>query len=125
MPDTSTLDQKLTRAEKEKVALELRLTGISYDAIAEEMGYSRRYVHKLILAALARIPKEAATQVIQMELDRMDKMFGKAYARATALGTKDDIQSCLRIMTRRAKLLGLDATPGDNTGDFNESDEFL
>ena len=57
--------------------------------------------------ALKEITREAAEDVRTMELERLDRMFGVHYLNAQA-GDVDAVGAAMRIMDRRAKLLGID-----------------
>ncbi len=94
--------------ERQKSALELRRGGATYAEIALTLQISENYAHKIVKKALAAITQDIAQEVVKLELDRLDHMFEKPYKSAIAFGDKDDINSCLKIMERRAKYLGLD-----------------
>lgn len=100
-----------TIAAKEKAALALsaRKEGKTYEEIAKEVGYSsRQNAYKAIKTALLEVIREPAEEVIRLELERMDAMWGITYLNAQT-GDPQAIASCLKIMDRRAALLGLDA----------------
>ena len=94
------------------MALDLRRRGYLLTEIAAEMGISApSTVAKLIKKALREIVREPAEDVMQIELDRLDSMFVSAYARASDKGqpfNRDAVETCLKVMERRAKLLGID-----------------
>ncbi len=101
--------REIEAAERTRLALELRLAGHTYQAIADQFGYANRSgVYKAIAKAVRAIPAEAAAELRVMELCRLDAMFVPHYRRAVT-GNGDDTLKCLKIMERRAKLLGLDA----------------
>lgn len=100
--------------EKMAEALELRKQGLSYLKIGQAMGISEMYAHTLVRKAMKQIIKEPAKDVIALELQRLDTLWQnqfskvlKAQENETSVG-KDTIESCIKIMDRRAKLLGLD-----------------
>ena len=56
-----------------------------------------------------------------MEVERLNELFKSAYPKAKK-GDEKSINSCLKIMERKAKLLGLDAPEKqevDNKGNIN------
>jgi transcriptional regulator len=98
--------------DKQVTALEMRRQGYLLREIADALGIeSHSTVSKLIKKALKEIVREPAEHVLQMELDRLDAMFVQAYARASDREkpfNKDAVETCLKVMERRAKLLGID-----------------
>lgn len=90
-------------------ALELRLEGKSFPDIATELGYSsRQTAHAAVTKALRDITREPAEELIVIELERLDRIWELHYLNACA-GDVAALGGCMRIMDRRAKLLGLDA----------------
>ena len=92
-------------------ALELRKAGATYQQIGERLNISANQAHLDVrreLQKLAEQSAELATEVRQMELERLDAMHLGLWpeARKGHLGAVDRV---LRIMERRASLLGLDA----------------
>lgn len=102
--------QTQIRAEartRESKALDLRLLGYSHDRIARELGYAHRSAaKKAIDRALAGIPREAAKQLRDIELERLD-LAQRSLADGIVRGNLGAIDRLLRIMDHRAKLLGL------------------
>jgi hypothetical protein len=96
-------------AERDAEALRLRLAGHTYAAIAEMLDYAGApHAQKQIAKCLSEITREPAKELQELELKRLDEMFIPAYTRAIEGGGPKAIQSCLHIMERRARLLGLD-----------------
>lgn len=96
-------------AEKHARALELRKQGKSLQQIADALGYaSPSGVHQALTRAIAQTVAEPAADVRALELLRLDSLLERAWRKVEAgdLAPGDFI---LRLMTRRAKLLGLDA----------------
>ena len=101
--------------EREAKALDLRLLGYSYDRIAREIGYAHRSAaRKAVDRALKAIPREAALQLRDIELERLD-LLQRSLASQIVRGHLPSIDSMLRIMHHRAKLLGL-YEPQPDTG---------
>lgn len=92
-------------------ALQLRMAGVSYHAIAERLGVSDTQAFHDVKAELAKIAKQASAEaehVRTMELERLDAMTLALWAQAKQ-GNQGAIDRLLRVMERRSKLLGLDA----------------
>ena len=95
--------------EKMAKALELRKEGKSLAEIATELGYkSKQAVHEALKSALDRTLRLPADEVRELDLQRLDALLAGVWAKAIA-GDLQAINAVLRIMERRAKLLGLDA----------------
>jgi hypothetical protein len=88
-------------------ALEYRRQGYSYDRIGQTMRISTPYAHELVLRGMDMVIQEPAEVVLQMELARLDAMMASVYTRAVE-GDKEAINTVLKIMDRRQRLLGLD-----------------
>lgn len=90
-------------------ALELRKAGLTYARIAEICGYASKIgAHKAVQAAIRSTLREVAEDVRSLEIDRLDALLTGVYPQAIK-GNQGAIDRVLRIMERRAKLLGLDA----------------
>jgi hypothetical protein len=99
--------EAITR-ERHALALEMRKFGYSYEQIAEHFETTSNSARGLVKSALENAIKEPAQEVIDLEVARLDQLYGAA-ASAVAAGDTDAITKCLAIMARRAKLKGLDA----------------
>jgi hypothetical protein len=96
-----------TAREREAKALDLRLLGYAYERIARELGYAHRSAaRKAVDRALKAIPREAALQLREIELERLD-LLQRSLASQIVRGHLPSIDSMLRIMHHRARLLGL------------------
>lgn len=96
-------------AEKHAQVLELRKQGKSLQEIADALGYSHPSgAHQALTRAIEQMVSEPAEDVKALELLRLDGMFSEAWKKVEAgdLALGDFV---LRLMARRAKLLGLDA----------------
>ncbi|KYJ97044.1 hypothetical protein [Microbacterium sp. CH1] len=100
---------------REAKALDLRLLGYSYDRIARELGWTHRSAaRKAVERALKAIPREAALQLRDIELERLD-FAQRSIAKQLLAGNLGAIDRLIRIMDHRAKLLGL-YEPQPDTG---------
>jgi hypothetical protein len=110
--------QRAIDAQANKLkALELRKAGKSYDEIAKELGYrSKSGAHNAVMSALKKTLQEPANELRKLEVERLDAMLADLWE-----SKKENTDRILRIMERRAKLLGLDAptkiAPTDPTGE--------
>ena len=119
MTQTSVL---LETAERRAYVLQLRKGGATYDAIAQAAidkfgverlpnGYDCRYVWKDVKRELDRLRADiadSAEAIIELEVQRLDAMLTTLWPQV-AKGHLGAVDRVLRVMDRRAKLLGLDA----------------
>lgn len=96
---------------RENMALELRRAGASYGAIAEQLNTDRSYAAKIVKRAIGRVHQEAAADVVKLEAERLDRLQLAFWQKAIA-GDGRSLDRVLRIMERRANLLGLDHAHG-------------
>jgi len=97
--------------ERRQQALDFRKAGYSYRDIGARLEVSHEQARRDVEAALAALvadTKDSAEQLRQLELERLD-MLTKALEPMAAVGNPGAVNSFLRVMERRAKLLGLDA----------------
>lgn len=91
-------------------ALDYRLKGMSYRAIAKEMGVNPGTAHKYVQDAIKVIQEEyteKAEILVTLERQKLDRL----EVGLTKAARNGDIKAAtvmLKIMERRAKLLGLD-----------------
>ncbi len=112
----------LETAERRAFVLRLRKQGKTYVDIAqatiEEFGAERlpagfddRYAWKDVARELDRLRNEIADSVddvVELEVQRLDAIFDKLWPKVEN-GDEKAVNAALRVMERRAKLLGLDA----------------
>src|SRR5262245_51058991 len=92
--------------------LKLRLEGCTYEQIAARMGVSIPRSYQVVANELKRLNEkrtEAAEAGARMELLRLDDIFKSVWQKARN-GDITAQTACLKLMERRAKLLGLDAS---------------
>lgn len=124
MPRQHTNRGKAEEAAGRRIqALELRKAGVSYRAIGDRLGVSEAQAHrdvKAAMQALQKVQDTVAEDVRTMELARLDDMY---FSIATQIrnGNHGAIDRGLRIMERRAKLLGLDAATRNITIDITDA----
>lgn len=89
-------------------ALNLRKLGATYEQIAQQVGYSDRgAAHRAVQRELQRTLQEAADDLRTLEAQRLDDLYRAMIPKALK-GDGWSVDRCLRIMERRAALLGLD-----------------
>ena len=99
--------------EREKKVLELRRGGLTFDLIAERVGYANASgAHKAYLSACRRIVVEDVEAIRNAEIDRLDiaqaAIWGDLVNGADAQDRARAVLALMKIMERRARLLGLD-----------------
>ena len=114
---------KIPAAARRERALELRASGRSIRAIADELEISKSQVQRDIeneLKAAAEGRKKIAGLIIDLELAKLDALEEKAWKHISD-GELSAIDRVIRSMERRAKLLGLDKTgEGGDTGSLGD-----
>lgn len=102
-------ERRVKANDRQRQALELRKAGFSYPTIAERLGYaSPQAAFKAVDTALKKSIQEPADELRTLEVERLDGMLA-SLASQVKQGNHSAIDRALRIMERRAKLLGLDA----------------
>ncbi|SDL73629.1 hypothetical protein SAMN05421874_12839 [Nonomuraea maritima] len=102
---------KLARHERRYQALQMRIAGVSNAVIAQRLGYSSpQLVSKDITAALKRAAKQesmAAEELLNLEINRLDRMMAAVWPKVIK-GEVNAVEAALKIVNKRASLLGLD-----------------
>jgi hypothetical protein len=102
---------QLKAEERQVQALRLRLAGVGFPQIAEELKYANRScAYAAVMAALEKARGEPAEELRELMLARLDEMLAGVWGAAIS-GDPDSVSAALRIEERRAKLLGLDKAP--------------
>jgi hypothetical protein len=102
---------KVQAAVRRKEAVDFRLQGMTYREIALELGVTPTRARQLVAEALAAIEKdtaESAEELRRLELDRLDQLQCGLWEEAAG-GNLKAVGAALKIMERRARLVGLDA----------------
>lgn len=109
MPESKTSERRITAAQKQRRALELRAAGKTFPQIAEELGYrSVSSAYGAVMRGLERTLQEPAEELRRLEAERLDRLFEVAFRKATRDGSVWAVDRCISIMERRARLFGLD-----------------
>lgn len=94
--------------DREMKVLELRRAGLTWHRIAEEVGYADASgSYAAYKRAIKRTLQQPADELRQQELDRLDRLQLAAWPKAMQ-GHIQSIGIIVRLMERRARLLGLD-----------------
>lgn len=97
--------------ERRQKAFELRKQGKSFLAIGKELGISDAQAHRdvaQVLAAITKLTGDRAEEWRTLEIERLDVAYAAIW-QGVKNGDLKSIEQSLKIMERRAKLLGLDA----------------
>lgn len=92
---------------KEAEVVKLRRGGLTWDLIGERVGLSTQGAFYAYERALKRVVKEDVDAIRQVETERLDLAQSAIWGKVLQ-GDNASITNLLRIMERRAKLLGLD-----------------
>jgi hypothetical protein len=89
--------------------MELRKAGAGYDRIAQELGYyDASGAYKAVVQGLKEVCQESAGELCILEVERLDRLM-LGHWQAAIGGNSEATDRVLKIMKRRAELLGLDA----------------
>lgn len=108
---SATSARRIAAAERRRQAVELRRTGASYAQIGTALGITRGRAHKAVMEALEEVAQETRDETERLkalELERLDRLQYGIW-RAAQNGNLGAVDRALKIMARRAALLGLDA----------------
>ena len=99
---------RFNKARRAREALQLRLSGASYQEIADHLNISPSTAHGDVQKALHDIPRQEAEQLRQIEAHRLDRLQRAVWG----LAVKGDMQAvdrALAIIEKRVRLYGLNA----------------
>lgn len=95
------------QVEKIRKAIELRKAGATYEQIAKQIGLkSKGQCYEMIRDALHDMIQEPAAELRILELERLDALM---LAHWPQKANPRNAEILLKLMDRRAKLIGLDA----------------
>ena len=101
VPDPDLVDREIK-------VLELRRAGLTWQRIAEETGYADASgAYLAYKRAIKRTMQQPADELREQELDRIDRLQLALWPKAMK-GDNASINTIVRLMERRARLLGLD-----------------
>lgn len=94
--------------DKELRVLELRRMGMTWQRIAEQVGYADHTgAYAAYKRAIKRTLQQPADEIREQELDRIDRLQLALWPNAMK-GNSQAVSTIIRLMERRARLLGLD-----------------
>lgn len=109
MSESKTSEKRIAAVERQRQALELRKAGGTYQAIADQLGYrSVSGAYDAIMGAMRATLQEPADELRALESARLDDLLRGIWLDARK-GNLPKLDRVLKIMARRAALLGLDA----------------
>ena len=109
MAESMTSEKRLAELDKQRQALEFRKAGLGFEAIARQLGYrGPSGAYYAVATAMRRTLQEPADELRALELARLDNLLRGIWVEART-GNVAKIDRVLKIMDRRASLLGLDA----------------
>lgn len=109
MSESKTSAKRLEAVAKQRQALELRKAGVGFEEIARQLGYAGPSgAYKAVQTALRNTIQQPADELRRLEVARLDRLLLGIWGDASR-GDVVKLDRVLRIMQRRADLLGLDA----------------
>ena len=93
--------------EKRAKALQARLRGMSWEQVAKAAGYkSKGAAYNAVQEELAKIPREPAQQLLQVELETLS--FAQvSIIKQVSAGSVEAVGALLKVIDQRARLTGL------------------
>jgi len=108
MGNSKSGNNALAALERERQALTFRKGGATFEAIAAQLGYANHSgAYKAVRRAMRRTLQEPADELRALELARLDDLLRGVWVEACR-GNVAKLDRVLKIMARRAALLGLD-----------------
>lgn len=99
---------RLSRAEKRRPALELRVKGYSFQEIADELGYADSGVaHNVVKDELEAARVETVEEMRQIEGARLERAIQAIWPQVLR-GDLEAIKTLLQVVRLKARLYGLD-----------------
>lgn len=97
-------------SEERQQCYQLRLAGVSTQAIAKQLGISVGTVHNRVTQEIQSREEPLAEEMRKMQLDRLDDWLVRLNAQVRdGRQVARSIEVALRVEERRAKLMGIDA----------------
>lgn len=122
MPNGQPTNAKLTArnieaARKKALAVRSRQAGMTFDQIAEVVGYTNRgTAYAVVKDALKDVVEQPSRELLAEEIDRCYALIRALWPRVTK-GDPVAVVACLRVMERIAEYRGIDA-PKQMTADL-------
>ncbi len=109
------------KTKRLQTALDLRVTGMSMEQIAERLGVDVSTVSRDLSAALGTLAaavKGKALELVQLEVSRCDEIIRSLWPKRS---TPTVAEKLVKVIDRKAKLLGLDAAQKHALSDGSDS----
>jgi len=107
--ELKTSERRMDAADKAREALNARIAGASYDAIAAKLGYaSKSGAAMAVSRALKKTLAEPADELRTIHFWRLERTWQALMPKILA-GDPAAVRSGVRVLEREAKLFGLDA----------------
>lgn len=107
----------MTAVERQRLAVDLRKGGASYEQIAQRCGYrDKTGAYQAVKSALRKTLQEPADELRTLECERLDRALLAIWP-SIIIGDVKAIDRMVKIMHRRAQLLGLDVPVAGGVGD--------
>lgn len=103
--------KKLSKAERERRALDLRKQGFFYHEIGSQLGVSEASAYQDVKRALRAIideRNEHGDELLQIEIQRLDAALNAIWPKVEK-GDESAVDRLIKILERKSKFLGLDA----------------
>lgn len=100
----------MSEAQRRLTALQMRQAGLSWHVIGDALGLTHRQAYNLVMKDLAKVGKvleRRARELHALESERLDTLTTALWPQAVG-GSVKAVEALLKVMERRAKLLGLD-----------------
>ena len=127
MMPASKAQQAVTAARRTK-AIALRLAGVDFETIADRLDYASRQAAAVdVRRALEEYRAEESAAVEawrELEGQRLDRLQAAAWS-AAVKGDLKAIETVLKVMAQRSKLLGLEAEKQRNDADIDDARSVL
>lgn len=111
--NTKTDAAAIERLERDLQCVELRRSGVGWDAIARQLGYSSpARAYERFMVVMRDFPREKVEQARAVELDRYDRLQTAIWDQCLDSDSKNQhwaIDRALKLMDQRARLLGINA----------------
>ena len=109
---TPSKPQQIIINERRAKAVQLRLAGVDYDRISQQLGYKSRQqaredVHRAYMQSTKEV-RESVEELRNQDLDRLARLQA-AFWGAAIQGDPKAGEMVLKILARRAKMLGMDS----------------
>lgn len=115
-------DELAAQRLRDTQAVELAIAGLSYDRIADEVGYADRSgAYRAVRRALDRVEVPKVTELREMENARLDRLQAAWWTKAITDKDPHAASVVLRIFDRRAKLNGLDQQVARDIGALGDA----